>query len=295
MSTSCEVEAEQRPLALEHVLGDVAEVAAGRAVQHHRDAHARGVGVAGQVLGIRAAAGRSGRPTRSSRRCRSRARAAPAPAARRLARSALLERARAARRCAATPPTTASVSRPVASSASHRARHQRAHDRRAGRTRPGRRAGVAGAGGQHGGAQRGLEAAEREVEARRGRPSPPGTRARGRVAARGASRSSAAPPGIAEAEQARALVERLAGGVVERLADHAHAGAVVVHLGQQGVAARRQQHQERRLQRLRLQVQRRRRGRAGGRRGSAAGGARRPAPWRSPARPAARRSGPAPR
>ena len=61
------------------------------------------------------------------------------------------------------------------------------------------------------------------------------------------------PARVAEAEQPRALVERLAGGVVERAAEPLEA-AVLGHAGQQRVAAGGEQAQERRLDRVRLQV-----------------------------------------
>ena len=67
-----------------------------------------------------------------------------------------------------------------------------------------------------------------------------------------ASRSSAGPPGIAEAEHPRDLVEGLSGGVVEGLAEHLVA-VVVGHRRQQGVAAARDETEERRLERVRLE------------------------------------------
>ena len=105
--------------------------------------------------------------------------------------------------------------------------------------------------------------------------SSPGTRATGNVERlrvalarepvdRGAAR-------VAEAEQARALVERLAGGVVERRAERRRNAAVVPHVEQQRVAAAREQAEERRLERVRARGRARRRGRAGGRRARAAG------------------------
>ena len=77
--------------------------------------------------------------------------------------------------------------------------------------------------------------------------------------------------GIAEPEQARALVERLAGSVVECRAEDVPA-RVLVHVQQQRVPAAREQAEERRLERLRLRERATRRGRAGGRRGRAAAG-----------------------
>ena len=55
-----------------------------------------------------------------------------------------------------------------------------------------------------------------------------------------------APAGIAETEQPRALVERLAGGVVDRGAEDGVAG-MVLDVEQQGVAAAREEAQKRRL------------------------------------------------
>ena len=60
------------------------------------------------------------------------------------------------------------------------------------------------------------------------------------------------PARIAEPEQPRALVERLAGGVVERLPERLVA-VVVGHAREQRVAAGRQQADERRLERLGLE------------------------------------------
>ena len=56
------------------------------------------------------------------------------------------------------------------------------------------------------------------------------------------------PAGIAEVEEPRHLVERLAGGVVDRLAEQPVV-AVPAHLDQHRVAARHQQHDERELER----------------------------------------------
>ncbi len=73
---------------------------------------------------------------------------------------------------------------------------------------------------------------------------------------RAASRSSAGAARVAEPQQPRALVERLAGGVVERLAEHFVIGAGIAHAREQGVAAARDQAEERRLERLGTQERR---------------------------------------
>ena len=89
--------------------------------------------------------------------------------------------------------------------------------------------------------------------------SSPGTRATGKSYAVGspclASASISLPPGIAEPEQPRALVERLAGRVVERRPEHAVAAALL-HVEQHRVAAAREQAGERRLEVERLQIER---------------------------------------
>ncbi len=64
-------------------------------------------------------------------------------------------------------------------------------------------------------------------------------------------------PGIAEAQQPRALVEGLAGGVVQGLTDHLEIGAGVGDVGQQSVAAAGDQAQKRRLERVRSEEARR--------------------------------------
>ncbi len=101
--------------------------------------------------------------------------------------------------------------------------------------------------------QRRFQAGEGEVQAGHAR----GDRERegGRVAVRGELRQRRAAR-IAEAEQPCALVERLAGGVVERAAQH-RVAAVVGDAGQQRVAAGRDQARERRLHRLGRQEVRR--------------------------------------
>ena len=98
--------------------------------------------------------------------------------------------------------------------------------------------------------QRRLQAAEAEVEPGVAAIATGISNASGSPSA--ASRSSAGPPGIAEPEHARDLVEGLAGGVVEGLAEHLVA-VVVAHRGEQGVAAAGDQAEERRLERLGLE------------------------------------------
>ena len=144
----------------------------------------------------------------------------------------------------------------------------------------------------NGAGERGLQAAEREVVAgaahhrrRKG--------VRGRVAARRQLLEGRAAR-IAEPEQAGALVERLARRVVEAAPDHRHVAARLDRR-EQRVPARREQRQERRLHRVGLADRGRRRARADGSPGRAAGGGRTRAPWRPRARRAARRSGPGPR
>ena len=90
--------------------------------------------------------------------------------------------------------------------------------------------------------------------------SSPGTRATGKEKASGspsrASRSTSAPPGYAEPEQARTLVEGLPGRVVERPAEHLEPRAVGDGEDER-VPAAREEARERRLERLRLEVERR--------------------------------------
>src|SRR5919206_253199 len=62
-------------------------------------------------------------------------------------------------------------------------------------------------------------------------------------------------PRVAQAEEARALVEGLTRRVVDRRPDPAKAGPLA-HVEEQGVPAAREQAEERRLERLRLQVKR---------------------------------------
>ena len=94
----------------------------------------------------------------------------------------------------------------------------------------------------HGVEQRGLQPREREVEA---------GDARDREVVRlgiavAREQVELTPAGIPEAEEARALVERLAGGVVERRSEHGVPGALA-HVEQHRVAAAREQARERRL------------------------------------------------
>ena len=100
--------------------------------------------------------------------------------------------------------------------------------------------------------ERGLHAGEGEVE-----PGDARDRKRERLGvalAREAVDRRAA--GIAEPEQSRALVERLAGRVVERRAEDVPL-RMVVHVQQQRVPAAREQAEERRLERLGLEEERR--------------------------------------
>src|SRR5919197_1333013 len=100
--------------------------------------------------------------------------------------------------------------------------------------------------------QRRLEAGEGEVEAGHARD---GKVIGARIAlAREAVERGAAR--IAESEQARALVEGLAGGVVDRRPDAAEA-ALVAHVEEQRVPAAREQAEERRLELIGLEEERR--------------------------------------
>ena len=99
--------------------------------------------------------------------------------------------------------------------------------------------------------ERRLEAGEGEVEARHAGD---GEVVGGRVAvAREPVELAAAR--VVEPEEPRALVERLAGRVVERRAEHGVVG-VRADVDQQRVPPAREQAEERRLDRLRLQVER---------------------------------------
>ena len=60
---------------------------------------------------------------------------------------------------------------------------------------------------------------------------------------------------VAEPEQARALVEGLARGIVERAAEHARLARHRLYIEQQRVAAAGQQAEKRRLERVRLEVE----------------------------------------
>ena len=167
-------------------------------------------GVERQVVRDRAAARGSARRRRSSPRCRCRARSA---ASRSRSTPQRLDRSRAApssRPRRRRSPAARSRSR---SSAWPHARPRARPRSRAGRRRRGRRGGARASLAQvaHPVEQRGLEPAEAEVELAR---SAAREVERVRVAlARQPVDLRAAR--IAEAEQARALVERLAGGVVE--------------------------------------------------------------------------------
>ena len=154
---------------------------------------------------------------------------------------------------AATPPTIATCSRPACSAASRTRLDERAHDRALVRR------GEVGAARfelrlvevAHRVEQRRLEAGEREVEA---------VDARDREVVRlgiAVAREAVDLPaaGIAEAEEARALVERLARGVVARRAEHLAIG-VRADVEEQRVPAAREEAEERRLERVRLEVER---------------------------------------
>ena len=185
----------------------------------------------------------SGRPRRSSRRCRCRAQAAPRCAVGQ--RRAQLR----VRRDAADDRDRVGAGRldPL---------DERAHDRAlvargevgAARLELGR--------GRGRGRRRGAPSSAPRTRSRaRARARPGRRRPRGRPSR--ASRSISAPPGYAEPEQARALVERLAGGVVERRARAPDTvPRTVAHVEQQRVPAAREQARERRLEVERLEVER---------------------------------------
>ena len=82
--------------------------------------------------------------------------------------------------------------------------------------------------------QGGLQPGEREVQSRH--PRAGGKREGLGITVAGQPLQGRAA-GISEPQQTRALVEGLAGGVIERLAQHLVVGAVIDHLGQEGVAA----------------------------------------------------------
>ena len=160
---------------------------------------------------------------------------------------------------AATPPTTAIRSEPATLGRLAQAAGQRGHDR-------------ALVGGGEVRAPR-LERLRRPGLARRrgGRSSAPRRRSRARARARpGTERLGVAHAGervdrgaarVAEPEQPRALVERLAGCVVERRPEPLER-AVVAHREQQRVASAREQAGEGRLERARGRGRARRRARA---------------------------------
>ena len=190
---------------------------------------------------------------------------------------------------AATPPTTASVAAAGGLERGDRALDELLHDRRLkARGEVGARLGQAVAELAHAAQQRRLEAREREIvtvlSAQHGRE----REARGIAVAR--DELERGTPGVTQPEQARALVERLARRVVARAAEP-HRRGVVGHVEHERVPAGGQQARERRSQRERREPQ-------GGDvaeqvvdRARAAGRARRPGPWPSRARRAARRSG----
>src|SRR5207247_1354409 len=97
-----------------------------------------------------------------------------------------------------------------------------------------------------------LDAGEREVEpgnACNGK----GERLRVALAREAVDRRAAR---IAEAEQARALVERLTRGVVDRRAEDARWASMLLHVEQQGVTPAREQAEKRRFERIGLEVER---------------------------------------
>ena len=246
----------------------------------------------------------SGRRWRSSRRCRCTARAAGtcsvAPSVRRRRRSSPL---------AATPPPTASRSRPAALERALGAGDQAVDDRAPGRTPPGPPPVLARSLSRelaHLVQQRRLQAGEGEVEPLREGLARAPRRARARPRAGEGERLRVAfggealqrrPARVAEPEHPRALVERLAGGVVERAPEHVE--AVVLGDVRAAACGRRSRSGTRTAARMALAGPSPpgswpRRGPAGGRRPRTAARARRPAPWRSTARPAARRPAPGP-
>ena len=104
----------------------------------------------------------------------------------------------------------------------------------------------------HGVEQRRLEPGEREVE-----PGHARDRERERLGVALAREPvDLGAAGVAEPEQPRALVERLAGGVVERRAEPLERAALA-HGEQQRVPAAREQARERRLERVGAEVERR--------------------------------------
>src|SRR5262249_22856960 len=101
--------------------------------------------------------------------------------------------------------------------------------------------------------ERGLDAGEREVEAGHTRDRKV-ERLRVAVTRKPVDLRSS---WMAEAEQPRPLVERFAGGVVDRRPEHARLAAVALHVEEERVAAARKQTEEGRLERPGLQVERR--------------------------------------
>ena len=170
---------------------------------------ARCICVEVKVTRIGKASCRTGRPTRSSPRCRCRARAAQQRRPGSAARSSEF---------AATPPTTAIGSCPRCSRGLAHALDERPHDRplvATPRGRPARRSSLVARGRGRRTAAPSSARRRRSRGPARARPGrrTPRDRPRAQPVDRGAAR-------IAEAEQARALVERLAGRVVERRAEH---------------------------------------------------------------------------
>ena len=193
---------------------------------------------------------------------------------------------------AATPPTTASrVSASRAPGSGLETADERPHDRALVGRREIRaprlelRLGEVADGVE----QRRLEAREREVE--------PGNAGDGKAKRLGIALArepvDLGAAWIAEPEQPRALVERLARGVVERRAEDLERRPVADR-EQQRVPPAREQARERRLVRVGRQVERRDVTRGDGRRGRAASPAPTRSPWRPRGRRAARRRDPGP-
>ena len=204
----------------QHVARLVAEVAARAPVDGHERRHS--AALPGRV-GVERRGRRRSRAPRSleARGAGDHRRVVGAELRRRDVRVAAAERAEplAQRAVAATPPPIASRSRPVCSSAALDALRERLDDRVAGRRRRGR----------PGAARLLLAEVAQRVEQRGLQPGEARSRARRRRRARGKSKAAGSPScgeplevraaGERQAEQARALVERLAGGVVERRAE----------------------------------------------------------------------------
>ena len=156
---------------------------------------------------------------------------------------------------AATPPTTASCAAARGIERRDGALDELPDDRRLkARGEVGARLGQLVAELAHASQERGLQAREREIVAVLAAQHRREREARGIAVARDELERRAA--GIAQPEQARALVERLARGIVARAAEP-HRGSVVGHVEHERVPARGQQARERRRQPERCEPQRR--------------------------------------